>query len=214
MRSSLLGWIRWAIFISKSQRSLCVLFFKTDSGMCIYHLLLWSNLNFLYNSQWITFPTQSCLVLYSFWANLQHSLIIIIIIIFLKDFSHQRQLMIFLWNLSDSKSSQISRTLLSILANLNNAVIWLVSTRPVISKSSSPCTNRKVTVPRAPIKVGITVTFMFHRFPKQGPSTYSSFHVLSSLFSGPLWQQSPQFYKVSFYVLVVDYYKVWSFGRD
>ena len=37
--------------------------------MCvIYHLLVWSNLNFLHISQWITFPTQSYLVLYSFYA--------------------------------------------------------------------------------------------------------------------------------------------------
>ena len=46
-----------------------------DSLLYIYHLFVWSNLNFLHNTQWITFPTQSCLVLYSFCANLQHSLI-------------------------------------------------------------------------------------------------------------------------------------------
>ena len=43
--------------------------------------------------------------------------------------------MIFYRSLSDSKSPQLSRTLLSILADLNNAVVWTVSTRPVISKS-------------------------------------------------------------------------------
>ena len=45
-------------------------------------------------------------------------------------FSHQRQLMVFHWSLIDSKSPQISRTLLSILAVLNNVVPWMVSTRP------------------------------------------------------------------------------------
>ena len=40
--------------------------------------------------------------------------------------------------LSESKSPQISRTLLSILADLNNAIVWMVSIRPLISKSSSP----------------------------------------------------------------------------
>ena len=35
-----------------------------------------------------------------------------------------------------NKSSQVSKTLLSILADLNNAVVWMVSTRPVISKFS------------------------------------------------------------------------------
>ena len=46
--------------------------------------------------------------------------------------------MVFHWRLSDSKSSQVSRTLLSILADLNNIVVMIVSTRPLISKSSSP----------------------------------------------------------------------------
>ena len=45
------------------------------------------------------------------------------------------------WSLSDSKSSQVSRTLLSILAVLNNAVIWIVSTRLPTSKSSRPFNN-------------------------------------------------------------------------
>ena len=68
------------------------------------------------------------------------------------------------WNLSDSKSPQVSRTLLSILADFNNAVVGMVTTRPLISKSSSLCTNPQVTVPRAPITLGIIVTFVFHSF--------------------------------------------------
>ena len=38
--------------------------------------------------------------------------------------------------ISDNKSSQVCRTLLSILADLNNSVTWKVSTRPRVSKSS------------------------------------------------------------------------------
>ena len=72
--------------------------------------------------------------------------------------------MVFLWNLSDSRSPQISRTLLSILADHNNAVVSMVSTHPVISKSPRPCINPLVSVLRALITIGITVTFMFHRF--------------------------------------------------
>ena len=68
------------------------------------------------------------------------------------------------WSLSKNKSPQISRTLFSILANFNNAVIWIVSIHPIISKSSSPCTNPLVNVPRAPITIGIIITFMFHSF--------------------------------------------------
>ena len=66
----------------------------------------------------------------------------------------------FHWSLSDSKSPQVSRTLLGILAVLNNAVVWMVSTRPLTSKSSSPFSNHLVTVPNAPITIGIIVTCM------------------------------------------------------
>ena len=72
--------------------------------------------------------------------------------------------MVFHWSLSDSKSPQVSRTLLSILAVLNNAVVWMVSTRPPTSKSSSPFSNPLVTVQNAPITIGIIVTCMFHSF--------------------------------------------------
>ena len=51
------------------------------------------------------------------------------------------------WSLSDSKSPQVSRTLLSILAYLNNVALWMVSIRPLISKSSSPFNNSLVTLP-------------------------------------------------------------------
>ena len=45
--------------------------------------------------------------------------------------------MVIHWSLSDSKSPQVSRTLLNILVLLNNAVVWMVSTSPLISKSSN-----------------------------------------------------------------------------
>ena len=72
--------------------------------------------------------------------------------------------MVFHWSLSNNKSSQVSWTLLNILVDLNNAVVWMASTRPLISKSSSPFTNHLVTVPSVPITIGITVTFMFPSF--------------------------------------------------
>ena len=76
IKSGLLAGIWWSVCILKSHRSLCESFSRTGVGLCIYHLLVWSNLNFLYISQWITLPTQSCLALYSRCANLLHSLII------------------------------------------------------------------------------------------------------------------------------------------
>ena len=38
IRSGSLAEIRWSVCISKSQRSLCVSFSRTDSGLCIYYL--------------------------------------------------------------------------------------------------------------------------------------------------------------------------------
>ena len=72
--------------------------------------------------------------------------------------------MAFHWRLSDRKSPQVSRTFLSILSVFNNAVVWMVSTRPPTSKSSSPFNNPLVTVPNEPIPIAIIVTFMFHSF--------------------------------------------------
>ena len=72
--------------------------------------------------------------------------------------------MVFHWNLSDSKSPQVFRTLLSILAVFNNAVVGMVSTRPPTSKSSRPFYNPLFTVLKAPITIGIIVIFKFHSF--------------------------------------------------
>ena len=68
--------------------------------------------------------------------------------------------MVFHWSLSDNKSPHVSRTHLSILAVLNNAV----ATRPPTSKSSSPFSNPLVTVPKILITNGIIETCMFHSF--------------------------------------------------
>ena len=75
IRTGRLAEIRWSVCMSKSHRSLCVSFSRTHAGLSIYHFFVWSNLNFLHNSQWIILLTQSCLVLYYFCANLLHSLI-------------------------------------------------------------------------------------------------------------------------------------------
>ena len=123
--------------------------------------------------------------------------------------------MVFPWRLSDSKSLQVSRTLLSILAIFNNAVVRMVSTRPSTSKSSRLFNNPLVTVPKAPSTIGIIVTFMFHSFFQFS----SKVKVLISLFTffGQPGQESRQFRDFLFFfvvVVVVDYYKVWSSGRD
>ena len=78
IRSGLLAEIRWSVCMSNSHWSLCVLFSRTGAGLCTYNLFVWSNSNFLNISQWITLPTQSCLLLYSFCTNLLHSLYYVI----------------------------------------------------------------------------------------------------------------------------------------
>ena len=72
--------------------------------------------------------------------------------------------MFFLWSLSDSKSPQDSRTLLTIQGDLSKTVVWIVSTRSFISKSSNPFVNTLVIVPGAAMIIGINVNFMFHSF--------------------------------------------------
>ena len=99
-----------------------------------------------------------------------------------ESFSHHCKPVVFNRNLCDRKSPQVSRTLLSILADLNTAVVWMVSSQPLISKSTSPF----VTVLNAPITIGITVTFMFHIFfSSLARSRYLSIVLLS--FSFTLW---------------------------
>ena len=81
-----------------------------------------------------------------------------------ESFSHQRKLIVSHRSLSNYKFPQVSRTLLSILADLNNKVFWMLSTRPIIFMSSYPFIDPLVTASRPPIKIGIIFTFMFHRF--------------------------------------------------
>ena len=109
-------------------------------------------------------------------------MIIMIIIVF----SHQLTLIVFHWSLSDSKSPQVSMTLHSILSVLNKAVVWMVSTRPPTSDSSSSFTNPLVTVLKAPITIDIIITRMFHSFFNSlARSRYLSFFSYS--FSFILW---------------------------
>ena len=66
-KRSLVVWPRFGDpFVSQNPR--------TDSRLCIYHLFIWSNLNYLLNFLWITLPTRLGQVLQSFCANLLHSL--------------------------------------------------------------------------------------------------------------------------------------------
>ena len=113
--------------------------------------------------------------------------------------------MVFHWSLSNSKSPQVSRTRLSILAVLSNAVVWIVSTRPPTSKSSRPFNNPLVIVPNAPITIGTIVTFMFHSFFNSLPrSRYLSFFSLSFRFI--LWSAGTAkstILQIPFFLLII-----------
>ena len=113
--------------------------------------------------------------------------------------------------LSNSKFPQVSRTLLSILGDLNNLVVWMISTCPLISKSSSPFNNPSVTVLITPITISISVTFMFHSFFQ----FFSKFQVRVLLFTFFHFYsfviRDCKVHKFSFFVY---YYKFWSSGRD
>ena len=159
-------------------------------------------------------------------ANSLHSPEIIILeytqfylFLLLESFSHRHLLMVFQWSLSDTKSHQVSRTLLSILADLCNAVVWIVSTHPVISESFCPFTNPLVTVPRAPFKIGTTVTFMFHSlfvfFNSLAISRYLYFFSLS--FNFTLWsagKAKSTILQVLFFFLFFFFIIIRLFGRN
>ena len=103
-RSDLVTGVEWSVFMLKSRRISCISFSGTDSSL--YYLSALSNFSRLHNSQWITFPTQSCLFLYSFLClfaafayhviNRFIIIIIIIIIVLILECSHY-SLVHFLW---------------------------------------------------------------------------------------------------------------------
>ena len=113
--------------------------------------------------------------------------------------------MVFNWSLSDSNSPQVSRTLFSILTDLNSTVVWMVSTRPPISKSSSPRISPLVTVPSAPIIIGIPVTFMFYSFVGSLARSRNLFFFsfISVLLCSQTERQSPQFSRFFLFFLFV-----------
>ena len=121
--------------------------------------------------------------------------------------------MVFHWSVSDNKSPHVSRTLLSILAVLNDAVVRMVSTRTPISKSSSPVNNPLVTVLKAPLTIDIIDTFMFRIFFNSlASSKYSS--LFSLFFSFILWSDGTAKSTILQILFFADYYEVCSSGRD
>ena len=99
------------------------------------------------------------------------------------------------------------------MAYLNNAVVWMVSTRPLISKSSSPFINYLVTEASSPITIGINVTFMFHSFFQFSSKVYVLIFLFVFLPFYPLvsWNGKVYYSADSFFV---EYLEVWLPDRD
>ena len=140
MRFGLLAGIRWSVCMLKSHRSLWESFSRTGAGLCIYPFII------IIIS--IIVILSLLLLLFTPWEF----------------FTSVLADGLFHSSLSDSESPKVSRTFLSILAGLNNVVVWVVSTRPPTPMSSCPFNNPFVTVLKAPIAIGIMVTFIFHSF--------------------------------------------------
>ena len=84
--------------------------------------------------------------------------------------------------LNDNKTPQVCRTQLSILANLNNAVILMVSVLSPISNSSFLFSKCLRTIQSIPVTIYITVTLMvplvIFKVLWLGPSICLSLHLL------------------------------------
>ena len=160
---------------SSPSSSLLILFIHLAFSLCFfgYHIFVQNRSVFFISGCWYVF--------------------VLLLLLFLQSFSHT--------SLSDSNFFQVSRTFLSIIPDLNNAVVWMIYSHPFFFKSFSPFNNHSVTVPTSIFTIGINDTFIFHSFPipLQGPGINPFFHFFSILLCSKLGQQSPQFFKFFFF---------------
>ena len=86
---------------------------------------------------------------------------------------------------SDTKFLLVYRTLLSILPDLNKAVVWMVLILPLIFSSLCLFPIPLWSISKAPTRINIGVTFMFHSF--SNPLARSTYLSIFSLFLYSLW---------------------------
>ena len=205
------------------------------------HLVVVSNFNFLHSSHWITFHTQSYLVVYSLCANLLYLLLFIIHLNLVNfhisisrwsftgvewqrvssslqcsfrysgrseqysylDYLHSSfyfQLLKFFYK-SFGKSYEVSRSFLSIVAQFNSAVMGVVSILAQISRSLCIFSNFFETVPEAPTSIGITVSYMYEKFPVLWQDSSSSQYLCFLLFS--------LFRHIKIHWMTIIYFRLW-----
>ena len=112
-------------------------------------------------------------------------------------------------NLNDIKFPQVSRTLLSILADLNSSIVSIFPARPPISNFSLPLTKPLETIPTAPITTDVMfILTLFSTFLvlRQGLSTCLSFRFLWFKPSDQPGQQSLIYNRFSFFLLIYFYF--------
>ena len=91
-------------------------------------------------------------------------IIYLFIYLFLASSSHHPQLDVFHWGLRDSKSLLVTRTLLSLLVDFKNSVIWTGSILPPFFFHSSLFSKPLRTISSPLTSIGITITLTFHIF--------------------------------------------------
>ena len=126
----------------------------------------------------------------------------------LAKFSYQRLREVFHGNSDDSKPLQVSVTLLNILANFSNTVIWMISILPLIFNNSSSFFFRLLKAVRnVPSTAGITLIIFHSIFSSLAKFKYLPVFSLFLLFAfyDPPERQNPPYCKFSFLLI-----KTWS----
>ena len=108
--------------------------------------------------------------------------------------------MVFHGSLSDNKSPQVSRTLLSIQTDLNNSVGWKVLIQPQIFYSSSPLTKPLGIIGSTPFSIDITITIIL--FAGMVQVLVSSFAFFDFALCGSLGRQRSLYGKYSYFFLI------------
>ena len=142
IRPGRLASIRLSHWIFMSRSALISLFSTAPSGACSYHFSLCCNLFFLQISQWTFFATLSCRLLYSFWANFLHLLVMCCT---LSPFSHTTYTGGFHWSYRCGTSYSLSwlsapvrHTTMHLFQPLNHLLISIATCFPYQLSPSFP----------------------------------------------------------------------------